>query len=210
VELIFHDIGDDDGQFGHLMTQRIGVVARQRLAATAAGEGLARDGLVDLLRGNQQTLVLRMARLTAAFLAGLVGSGWWATFAVKAIRRRGQRGIGGIGPQLGASIGQMLLELLDLLLLLMNNGLEVFDLNVKAADSGFEFVDLSLRIGGFEFGDAPAEKTQILPHFCRCTFQHFLIYYEVRRHTVFYARQHRLTTPARERTHNGWFQQVLL
>jgi hypothetical protein len=149
VQLIFHDVGLDDWQFSDLMTQGAGVVARQGLAATATSRGFARDGLANLLRGDQQTLVLRMARLTAAFLAGLVWGRRRATFAVKAVRRGGQGGIAGIGPQLGASVGQLLLDLLNVVFLLLEDAFEVFDFDLEFADGGFQFLDTSLRLGGF-------------------------------------------------------------
>jgi hypothetical protein len=90
VKLIFNDIGDNDRQFGHLMTQGIGVVASQGLATTATGCRLARDGLANLLSGDQRTLVQGMTRLTAAFLARFVSSAWRAAFGVDAVLRFSQ------------------------------------------------------------------------------------------------------------------------
>jgi len=72
VELIFHDIRLDDGQFGHLMPQGVEVVTSQGLAATATARGFARDGFANLVWGDEQALLPGMARLPSAFLAGLV------------------------------------------------------------------------------------------------------------------------------------------
>ena len=121
VELIFHDIRHDDRQFGHLMTQGMGIVAPQRLAATTTGGWLARDGLPDLLGRDQQAQLPRMTRLAAGLLPGLVSRSWRARFAVKAVRRGRQGRIGGIGPQLGKGVRQLLLDLLE-------TAFQVFDL----------------------------------------------------------------------------------
>ena len=66
MELVFHDVGLDDGQFGHLMPQGVGVAAGQGLAATATGSGFARDGFAKLVGGDEQALLPGMARLGAA------------------------------------------------------------------------------------------------------------------------------------------------
>jgi hypothetical protein len=55
VQLLFHDLRSDDRQFGHLMTQGSGVAARQRLATTATGRGLASDGLANLVCWDEGT-----------------------------------------------------------------------------------------------------------------------------------------------------------
>src|SRR4051812_41077853 len=91
VELIFHYVGNDDRQFGHLMTQRSRVAAAQRSATTATGIGLARDDLVNLLFRDQLPLLTGMARLAAAFLAYSISRRRRTPFAVKAVRGRGQR-----------------------------------------------------------------------------------------------------------------------
>src|SRR3954465_11998577 len=96
MELVFNDLRHDDGQFRHLMTQGGGIVARQGPATTATGRGLAGDRLLDLLIGDEQTLVTAMARLPPAFLAWLVRRRRPA-FAAKTVRRGGQRRVAGVG-----------------------------------------------------------------------------------------------------------------
>lgn len=142
MELIFHDVGHNDGQFGHLMTQRLGILARQWTAATTTGTRLARDRLPDLLGGDQQTQLQAMPRLAAGFPAGVVDRPWRATFAVKAIRRRRQRGIGRIGAQLRLGLSQLLLDLLE-------NAFEVFKFRLEFAVGRCQFLDTLLEIGGF-------------------------------------------------------------
>jgi hypothetical protein len=68
---------------------------------------------------------------------------------MKAIRGRGQGRVGGIGRQLGARVGQLLLAVLLLLLLLLEGVFEVFDFDLEFADGCFQFRDASLRLGGF-------------------------------------------------------------
>src|SRR5438067_1909963 len=106
------------------MPQGVGVRAAQRVAATAAGSGQARDDLANLAGCNQRALLAGMARLTAAFLLGLARGGRRATFAVKAVRGWGQRRVGGIRAQLGQGVGQSCLQLPDGLLLLLDEFFE--------------------------------------------------------------------------------------
>jgi len=49
VQSVFHNVGHDDGQFGDLMPQGIGVAAGQGLAAAPTGGGHAGDDLPHLL-----------------------------------------------------------------------------------------------------------------------------------------------------------------
>jgi hypothetical protein len=98
-------------------------------------------------------------------------------FAVKAIRGGRQGGVGRADDRLCMGIGQ-------LLLLLVDEGLEVLHLGVRAADGDFELVDVPLGIRGFQGVDAPAENTQILPYPRRSAFQGVRIDHEVRRHTL--------------------------
>jgi len=149
VELIFHDIRLDDGQFGHLMTQGVGVAAGQWLATTATGRWFARDCCANLVCGNEQALLSGMAGLSSAFLAWLAWGRRRAALGVKAVRGRGQGRVGGIGSQLSASVGQLLLELLNLLFLPLEDTFEVFDFDLEFADGGFQFLDTSLGLGGF-------------------------------------------------------------
>jgi len=140
--------------------------------------------LPHLLGPDQQSLVPGVARLTTAFLAWLVGWRRRTAFTVKAIRRGRQRGVARVDVQPDLGVGQLLLQLADLLLLLVDNGLEVFDLGVKTTDSACELFNVPLGIGAFQFGDASPEKTQVSPDFRRGAFQGFLIDHEVRRHTI--------------------------
>ena len=98
VQLIFHDSRHDDGQFGDLMPQGIGVAAGQRLATTATGGGLARNGLTHRVWWDEETQVLGMTRLGTALLTGLSWGRWRSAFAVKAVGGRGQGRVGRIGP----------------------------------------------------------------------------------------------------------------
>jgi hypothetical protein len=142
VKLVFQHIGHDDGQFGHLMTQRLGIMARQGTAATTTGAWLARDRLPHLLGRDQQSQLQAMPWLAAGFLAGLVNRPWRGTFAVKAVRRRRQRGIGRIGAQWSLGMSQLLLDLLE-------DAFEVVDFGLELAVGRFQFLDTLLGIGGF-------------------------------------------------------------
>ena len=86
MELILDDIGSNDWQFSHLMTQGNGVRATQGPATTAAGGGHTRDGSLDLILGDQQALVAAVPRLSSAFVAGLARTWGRPAFAVKAVR----------------------------------------------------------------------------------------------------------------------------
>ena len=85
MELIFHDLGTNDGQFGHLMTQGSRIAATQRPATTATGGGHTGNRLLDLVVGDQQTLVAGMAGLAPALLAGLARCWGRSAFAAKAV-----------------------------------------------------------------------------------------------------------------------------
>jgi len=142
MQLVFQNIGDNDRQLSHLMTQRVGIMARQWPAATATGGRLACNRLSQLLGRDQQAQLQGMPRLAAGLLARLVSRSWRATFAVKAVRRRWQRGIGRISAQLGLGVSQSLLDLLE-------DAFEIFDFGLELAVGSFQFLDTSLGIGGF-------------------------------------------------------------
>ena len=131
------------------MTQGGWVAARQGMATAAADNGLAGNGLLDLIAGDQETLLTGVTGLPAAFLARLVRRRRWPTFAVEAVGGRRQGGVGRIGSQLSAEIGDLLLELLDVLLLLVSNGFEIANFGLKLANGGFQLLDPSLGVGGF-------------------------------------------------------------
>jgi len=149
MELVFHDVRPDDRQFGHLMTQRDRIAARQGLATAAADNGFAGNGLSDLIGGDQETLLTGVAGLPAAFPARLVRRRRRPTFAVESVGGRRQGGVRGIGSQLRAEVGHLVLELLDVLLLLMSNSFEIDNFRSKSASSGFQLRDPSLGGGGF-------------------------------------------------------------
>src|SRR4051812_34649573 len=113
MELVFHDVGPDDGQFGHLMTQGPGVVARQGVATTPTGGGLAGDSFADQVVRGQRPLPGWVPRLPAGLLAGLAGRRRWAAFAAKAVGGRRQGGVAGIGVQPDPGAGELSLELED-------------------------------------------------------------------------------------------------
>ena len=75
-----------------------GVAAGQRLATTATGGGLARNGSTHLVWWDEETQVLGMTRLGTALLTGLSWGRWRSSFAVKAVGGRGQGRVGRIGP----------------------------------------------------------------------------------------------------------------
>jgi hypothetical protein len=147
MELVFHDVGPDHRQLGHLMTQGDRVAARQGMATAAADNGLAGNGVPDLIAGDQETLLTGVAGLPAAFLARLVRRR--PTFAVESVGGRRQGGVSGICSQLSAEVSHLLLELLDVLLLLVSNGFEFANFRLKLANSGFQLLDPSLGGGGF-------------------------------------------------------------
>ena len=142
MKLVFQNIGHNDRQFGHLMTQRVGIMARQWPTATATGGRLAQNRLPHLLGRDQHSQLQGMPRLAAGLLARLVSRSWRATFAVEAIRRRWQRGIGRINAQLGLGVSQLLLDLLE-------GAFEVFDFGLELAVGSFQFLDAALGIGCF-------------------------------------------------------------
>jgi hypothetical protein len=149
MELILHDVGHDNRDLGHLVPDGIRVVAAQGMAATATGCGLAGDGLANLLRRNQRLLVPGMAGLTAPFLAGLVRRRRRAAFGVKAVGGWGHGRIRRIGAQLGEGVGQLLLQVLAVLLLLLQSGFEIIDFGLQLADSAFHLRDTLLGLSGF-------------------------------------------------------------
>src|SRR5262245_29452024 len=125
MELILDDVGPNDRQFSHLMTQGSRVGATQGAATTATGGGHTGDGALDLILGDQQALVAVMAWLPSAFVAGLARTWGRPAFAVKAVRGWRKRGVAGVGVQFGLGVGELLLELADLFLLLGEQGLGV-------------------------------------------------------------------------------------
>jgi hypothetical protein len=149
VELILHHVGANDRQFRDLMAQGFRVMALEGMATTATGVRQAGDKGVDLLRRDQQTLVTGMTGLAASFLAGLVGCSGRPTFAVKAIRGRGQGGVGGVGAQLVSGVGQLLLQLLDL-------STEFLNLGTELAVGVLQFGDPLLCVGLFQGDEASA------------------------------------------------------
>src|SRR5271155_2182084 len=112
----------------------------------ATGRGLAGNGVANLLRGHQRSLVAEMAGLTAPFLAGLVCyRRRRPAFGVKAVRRWGQRRVGGISAQRDADLAQFLLQLAAVLLLLTQRRFEVLDFDLELADGCFQFFNALLR-----------------------------------------------------------------
>ena len=71
MTLILGDVRLDLRQFPDLMPQRLGVAARQFLAAAAALSRLERPTSLQSLGGHQGPLVLGMTGLAAPFLLGL-------------------------------------------------------------------------------------------------------------------------------------------
>jgi hypothetical protein len=149
MELVFHDVRPDDWQFGHLMTQGGRVAAHQGLTTAAANHGLAGNRFLDLIAGDQETLLTRVAGLPAAFLAWLVRRRRRPTFAVEAVGGRRQGGVGRIGSQLSAEIDHLLLELLVVLLLLVSHSFEIGNFDLKLPNSSFQLLDPLLEVIGF-------------------------------------------------------------
>ena len=177
VELIFHDIRHDDGQFGHLMTQGIGVAAGQRLATAATGRGFARDGFPHVVWGHEEAKVLGMTGLGTAFLAWLAWGRWRSAFAVKAIRGWGQGRVGGIGSQFGEGVGQSSLKLLDLFLLLVEHNPNIVEFDLELAVGSLQFGDALLGRGLFQLDDTPTQGTQVVQHVLRYLLQGFVIHH---------------------------------
>ena len=86
MELILDDVGPNDGQFSHLMTQGGRVGATEGPATTATVGGYTGEGLLDLVVGDQQALVAAMAPLSSAFDAGSARTWGRPAFAAKAVR----------------------------------------------------------------------------------------------------------------------------
>ncbi|XBH03585.1 recombinase family protein [Singulisphaera sp. Ch08] len=94
MKSIFIDEGLDLGQFGHLMDQRLGVVAPKPLTASATRLRLAVDGLAQLLRRHQGTVGFAMSRLPTALLAA--GRSGRPPLQADRIRRRWLGRVGGV------------------------------------------------------------------------------------------------------------------
>src|SRR5947209_4225289 len=124
-----------------------------------------------------------MSGLTAAALAGLRG-GRRPTFAAKAVRRRGQGGVAGVGPQPGPGVAQLLLELTNLFLLLPRLGEEFVDLGLELAVGGLQLSDALLGVLPFQLNDASAQGTQVLPDIVRHLVQRLLIDHAHRHHAA--------------------------
>jgi hypothetical protein len=88
MQLIFSHVRLDLGQFPDLMPARLGIVAGQFRAAAATLRGLHRLNVIALFGGNEWSLVLRMARLSAALLLGF---GLSRRLGVRMLRTRRQR-----------------------------------------------------------------------------------------------------------------------
>jgi len=86
MELILDDVGSNDGQLSHLMTQGGEVGPTQGAATTATGGGHTWNGSLGLIVGDQQALVAAVAPLPSAFVAGLARNWGRPAFAVKAVR----------------------------------------------------------------------------------------------------------------------------
>ena len=117
-----------------------------------------------------------MARLAAALLAWLVGGRGRSALGVKAVRGRWQGGVGGIGVQAGVGVGELLLQLADLLLLLAGQGEELLDLILEGAVGGLQRGDALLGVGLLQLLDTAAQGAQVLPHLLRHLIQRFLIH----------------------------------
>jgi hypothetical protein len=182
--LVFHDVGHDHGQFSDLLPQGVGVVPRQGLAATAAGSGFASDGSANLIGRNEQAWVPGMAGLAAALLAGLIGWRRRASFAAKAVRRGRQRGVTGIGVELGLGVGKLLLELADLCVLLGDQGKSIVEFHLEATVGGLQIGNALLRIGSLQLNDPSAQGAQVQTHVLRHLGQRFLIHHADRHHVL--------------------------
>ena len=88
---ILRDLRLDRRNLGHLVSARLGIVARKFLAAISARGRLAIKRLRHLFRRNQRALMTIMARLATSLLA----AGWFRrpAFDVKGIAGRRLRGI---------------------------------------------------------------------------------------------------------------------
>src|SRR5271154_7488069 len=96
MKLIFHDIGADDWQLGHLMTQRIWVAPAQGLVAAATNRGLAGDRFTHLGAWDQEALLTLVPALAAALLPCRLGVSGRSPLGVKAVRGWREGGVAGI------------------------------------------------------------------------------------------------------------------
>ena len=64
--------------------------------------------------------------------------------------------------QLGFAIKELLLEVLDGLLLLGNDGLGIFQFHLKTTNLVFQFSNFLLGLSLFEIGNIPAQVTDVV------------------------------------------------
>ena len=194
MELILDDVGPNDGQFSHLMTQGSGVGATEGPATTATGGGHTGDGSLDLILGDQQALVAAVAQLTSALVAGLARTWGRPAFAVEAVRGWRQGGVAGIGIELDLGVREMLLEVADMFLLLGKRGLGVVDLHLQAAVAGFQFGDAPSGVGLLQFDDAATKGAQVGTHVLWDLGHRFRIHHADRQHADILSAHVRATT----------------
>jgi site-specific DNA recombinase len=111
MEPILGDHRLDRRDLGDLMAQGLGILTGQAVAATSAVRGLAIEGLVDLLGGNQGAGVAVMAGLPSTPLAG--GSGGRPSLDGGGIGRRRLGGVGGVLVEPLFEVSDPLFQLVD-------------------------------------------------------------------------------------------------
>ena len=94
MEPILVDYRPDRRHFGHLVSDRLGVVAMQLVAAPPALGRLALEDLPELLGRDQGSGLVAMARLAAPLLSR--GRSRWSPLDRREIRRRWLGGVGGV------------------------------------------------------------------------------------------------------------------
>ena len=94
MEPILVDHRPDRRHFGHLVSDRLGVVAMQLVAAPSALGRLAFNDLPELLRRDQGSGLVAMAGLAAPLLSR--GRNRWSPLDRRGIRRRRLGGVGGV------------------------------------------------------------------------------------------------------------------
>ncbi len=94
MEPVLVDHRPDRWHFSDLMSDRLGVIAVQRLAAGPALGRLALEDLPELLRRDQGSGLMTMAGLTAPLLPQ--GGNRWSPLDRRGIRRGGLGGVGGV------------------------------------------------------------------------------------------------------------------
>src|SRR5262249_37443784 len=124
VEAILRHLGLDRWYLGNLVPARLRVFAVQGMATLAAGGRLHRNRLLDLLRRHQGPLLACVTGLSPSLAAG----GWLrrSAFDVGRVARRRPGGVGGVLVQALRELIDLVLQGLQPLLILLNQGQDCF------------------------------------------------------------------------------------